>query len=52
MDIVVNIQADEPFTNANFIDEAIQPLLDDETLNFSTVCHSIDDPEKYPDRGT
>ncbi len=51
VDIVVNIQADEPFTNANFIDEAIQPLLDDETLNFSTVCHSIDYPEKYPDPG-
>jgi 3-deoxy-manno-octulosonate cytidylyltransferase (CMP-KDO synthetase) len=52
VDIVVNIQADEPFTNANFIDEAVQPLIDNEELQFSTVCHSIDDPDKYPDPGT
>lgn len=37
-DIVVNIQADEPFLNPKMLPEVIQPLLDDPTLDMSTLC--------------
>ncbi|MHA1731131.1 MAG: 3-deoxy-manno-octulosonate cytidylyltransferase [Promethearchaeota archaeon] len=50
-DIVCNIQADEPLTSAAIVDEAIQPLLDNTDLGFSTVMHSVDDPSGYDDPG-
>jgi len=37
-DIVVNIQADEPFLNHNMLYEVIEPLLDDKQLDMSTLC--------------
>lgn len=51
VDIVCNIQSDEPFTSANFIDEAVRPLIEHPELNFSTVMHSIDYPEGLDDPG-
>jgi 3-deoxy-manno-octulosonate cytidylyltransferase (CMP-KDO synthetase) len=37
-DIVVNIQADEPFLNPNMLYEVIEPLLDDKQWDMSTLC--------------
>jgi 3-deoxy-manno-octulosonate cytidylyltransferase (CMP-KDO synthetase) len=50
-DIIVNIQSDEPFSNAEIIDEAIQPLIDMPSIGFSTVMHSIDTEEGLSDPG-
>jgi 3-deoxy-manno-octulosonate cytidylyltransferase (CMP-KDO synthetase) len=51
VEIVVNIQSDEPFSNAAIIDEAIQPMLDNPKIQFSTVMHRIDNKEGYDDPG-
>ena len=40
-DIVVNIQGDEPLIDARMIDEAIQPMLDDEDFKACTLCRPI-----------
>jgi len=42
-DIVVNIQGDEPFINSDAIDNAIEPLINDASLNISTLIKKIDD---------
>jgi 3-deoxy-manno-octulosonate cytidylyltransferase (CMP-KDO synthetase) len=51
VEIVCDIQADEPFTNAHFIDDAVQPLIDNPKLRFSTIMHSIDYPDGLNDPG-
>ncbi|MBI5091618.1 MAG: 3-deoxy-manno-octulosonate cytidylyltransferase [Candidatus Hydrogenedentes bacterium] len=40
-DIVVNIQGDQPFINPVMIDEAVQPLIEEESVEMSTVIHPI-----------
>jgi 3-deoxy-manno-octulosonate cytidylyltransferase (CMP-KDO synthetase) len=40
--IIVNIQGDEPFISATMIDQAIEPLLFDKTINVSTLAKKID----------
>lgn len=40
-DIVVNIQGDQPFLDPVMIEEAVQPLLDDSTVEMSTLMHPI-----------
>ncbi|GAB4313388.1 MAG: 3-deoxy-manno-octulosonate cytidylyltransferase [Promethearchaeota archaeon] len=50
-DLVVNVQADEPFLDAAFVDEAVRPLLERPGVQFSTVMHVIDDPAGYDDPG-
>jgi 3-deoxy-manno-octulosonate cytidylyltransferase (CMP-KDO synthetase) len=42
-DIVVNIQGDEPFLEAKTIDNAIEPLLEDELLGVSTLAVKCND---------
>jgi 3-deoxy-manno-octulosonate cytidylyltransferase (CMP-KDO synthetase) len=39
--IVVNIQGDEPFIKPGMIDEAVEPLLEDERIPMSTLKHEI-----------
>ena len=41
-EIVVNIQGDEPFISGRMIDEAIEPLLFDKTVNVSTLAKRIE----------
>jgi len=41
-EIVVNIQADEPFIKAVMIDQAIEPLLFDKNVNVSTLAKRIE----------
>jgi 3-deoxy-manno-octulosonate cytidylyltransferase (CMP-KDO synthetase) len=45
-DIIVNIQGDEPFIQGSMIDQAIEPLLFDFTVNVSTLAKKIEDVEE------
>ncbi|QOJ28757.1 MAG: 3-deoxy-manno-octulosonate cytidylyltransferase [Ignavibacteriales bacterium] len=47
IDIVVNIQGDEPFIPWKMIDKAIEPLLFDKTVEVSTLVKRITDPAEY-----
>ena len=44
--IVANIQGDEPLLDPRMIDEAVQPLLDDPSLPASTLCCQITEEQK------
>ena len=50
-DIVVNVQGDQPFVDPAMIDEAVAPLLEDATLEMSTLMHPISKPEDLADVG-
>jgi 3-deoxy-manno-octulosonate cytidylyltransferase (CMP-KDO synthetase) len=41
-DIIVNIQGDEPFIRGEMIDQAIEPLLFDKSIEVSTLIRRID----------
>jgi 3-deoxy-manno-octulosonate cytidylyltransferase (CMP-KDO synthetase) len=41
-DIIVNIQGDEPFIPGKMIDQAIQPLVFDDSIDVSTLAKKID----------
>ncbi len=43
VEVVVNIQGDEPFVHSGMIDEVVQPLLDDPELPMCTSMHAITD---------
>jgi 3-deoxy-manno-octulosonate cytidylyltransferase (CMP-KDO synthetase) len=43
VEVVVNIQGDEPFVHPGMIDEVVQPLLDDPALPMCTSMHAITD---------
>lgn len=44
--IIVNIQGDEPFIKGRMIDQAIEPLLFDPSVNVSTLCKKIETVEE------
>jgi 3-deoxy-manno-octulosonate cytidylyltransferase (CMP-KDO synthetase) len=44
--IVINVQGDEPLIDPRLIDEASQPLIDDDSLVAATLCKPILDEEK------
>ncbi len=44
-DIVVNIQGDQPLFDSNMIDEAVQPMLDDTTIQMSTLKTKIEEED-------
>src|SRR2546430_13334249 len=43
VDIIVNVQGDEPLLDPATIDRAVQALIDDPTAQMSTTCEPIDD---------
>jgi 3-deoxy-manno-octulosonate cytidylyltransferase (CMP-KDO synthetase) len=45
--VVVNVQGDEPLLDPSTIDAAVQPLLDDATLEMSTLCRPFADPHEF-----
>lgn len=45
-EIIVNIQADEPFIKGTMIDQAVEPLLFDKTVNVSTLAKRIEAVEE------
>lgn len=48
-DIIVNIQGDEPLLSPESIEQAVKPLLEDETLVMSTLKLRVEDPEEALD---
>ena len=46
VDIVVNIQGDEPFISGTMIDQAIEPLLFDPNVSISTLAKKIETVEE------
>lgn len=48
-DIVVNIQGDEPLISPQMIESAILPLLGDYSVQMSTLCRRITDPQEVFD---
>lgn len=49
VDIVVNIQGDEPLIQPEMIEQAIHPLLDDSAVAIGTLKHLITSPEELFD---
>jgi 3-deoxy-manno-octulosonate cytidylyltransferase (CMP-KDO synthetase) len=47
VELVVNIQGDEPFVRPGMIDEVVEPLLADPELPMATSMHRITDPVDY-----
>jgi len=45
--VVVNIQGDEPFIRASMIDEILSPLLEGEEMDICTLKHEITEPEDF-----
>ena len=45
-EVIVNVQGDEPLTQAIMIEQAIQPLLADPDVAIGTVKHKIQTPEE------
>jgi len=48
-DIVVMVQGDEPMTHPNMLNEAIQPMLDDEALRVVNLLGKIETLEEFKD---
>jgi len=51
MDIVVNVQGDEPLIAPEMIDEAVKPLLDDPALPAATLVRRIDNRDDLTNPG-
>ncbi|MFH1782206.1 MAG: 3-deoxy-manno-octulosonate cytidylyltransferase [Candidatus Omnitrophota bacterium] len=47
--VVVNIQADEPFIHPTMIDEVVDPILKDSSIDMTTLCHKIKNKEELLD---
>jgi 3-deoxy-manno-octulosonate cytidylyltransferase (CMP-KDO synthetase) len=47
--IIVNIQADEPFLHPSMIDDVVNPILKDNSIVQSTLCHRLKDVEHIKD---
>jgi 3-deoxy-manno-octulosonate cytidylyltransferase (CMP-KDO synthetase) len=45
--LVVNVQGDEPLVEPSTIDAAVRPLLDDPTLEMSTLCRPFTDVHEF-----
>jgi len=45
--IIVNIQGDEPFIHGTMIDQAIEPLIFDQSVQVSTLAKRIEDMEEF-----
>lgn len=43
-EVVVNLQGDEPLIRPEVIDQAVQPLLEDPSLQMATLAHRINGP--------
>lgn len=49
MDIVINLQGDEPFIKPFMLTELVQPYLNGETPNMATLGYALDFPKEYHD---
>jgi 3-deoxy-manno-octulosonate cytidylyltransferase (CMP-KDO synthetase) len=44
-EVVVNVQGDEPLISPQVIDQAVQPLLEDASIQMTTLAHRIEDSD-------
>jgi len=51
VEVVVNIQGDQPFIDPVMIEEVVQPLLDGASVGMSTLMHPISSPDDLQDPG-
>lgn len=49
IDVVVMVQGDEPMVTPEMIDQSIQPLLDDDSVNVTNLMANIDTVEEFED---
>jgi len=49
IDVVVNVQGDEPLISPQAVDAAIEPLLQDPELQMTTLAHRLDDASELKD---
>ena len=49
VDIIVNVQSDEPLIEPEMINEAIKPMLDDDSIPVSTLKTKITDEKDFSD---
>lgn len=49
-DIVVMVQGDEPMTHPDMIDEAVRPMLDDDTIQVVNLLGKIRNNDEFQDR--
>jgi 3-deoxy-manno-octulosonate cytidylyltransferase (CMP-KDO synthetase) len=47
--LVVNIQGDQPFLDPRMIEEAVQPVLADSSVEICTLMHPVANPEHWKD---
>lgn len=48
-EVVVNVQGDEPLIRPEVVDQTVQPLLEDSSLQIATLAHRIEDPADLED---
>jgi len=49
VDLVINIQGDEPFIRFEMIDELVEVLIKDKDKVMATLCYKLNDKNKYQD---
>lgn len=49
MDIVINLQGDEPFIKPKMLEQLIQPFLSDEKITMATLAYALDIEKEYTD---
>jgi len=49
VDIVINIQGDEPFIRPEIIDELTELLMKDDSIPMATLCYQLHDKSKFKD---
>jgi 3-deoxy-manno-octulosonate cytidylyltransferase (CMP-KDO synthetase) len=49
VDVVVNLQGDEPVFDVKAVDELVRLMLDDPTIPMGTLAHPIGSPEEHRD---
>lgn len=51
MDVVINLQGDEPFIQARMLEQLVAPYLRGETPEMTTLAYPITSPEEYTNPG-
>ncbi len=52
MDVIINLQGDEPFIRPRMLEQLVQPFLAGESPDMTTLAYPLDMKTKYPDPGS